>query len=71
LKGRANTFSHDRQEAKSDHYYSPKAGGRKAAPYSAEQYERRLEELQQQEYDKHDAAEEDYSGGDANDHGEA
>ena len=70
LKGRESTFSHDRQEAKSDHHYSPKAWGRKAAPYSAEHYERELEERQQQEYDKLDTAEEDYSGGDANDHGE-
>jgi hypothetical protein len=67
LKGRASTFSHDRQEAKGDHYYSPKAGGRKDAPYSAEHYERELEERQQQEYDKLDTAEEDYSVGDAND----
>jgi hypothetical protein len=67
LKGRASTFSHDREEARTGHYYSTKAGGRKAAPYSAEKYERGLEELQQQEYDKLDAAEEDYSGGDAYD----
>jgi hypothetical protein len=50
LKGRASTFSHDREEARTGHYYSTKAGGRKAAPYSAEKYERGLEELQQQEY---------------------
>jgi hypothetical protein len=67
LKGRASTFSHDREEARTGHYYSTKAGGRKTAPYSAEKYERGLEELQQQEYDKLDAAEEDYSGGDAYD----
>jgi hypothetical protein len=67
LKGRAITFSHDRHEAKTSQYFSPKAGGRKAAPYSAEHYERELEERQHQEYDRLDAAEEDYSVGDAND----
>jgi hypothetical protein len=39
----------------------------KPAPYSAEHYERELEERQHQEYDRLDAAEEDYSVGDAND----
>jgi len=67
LKGRASTFSYDREEAKSHHDLSPEGWGRKAAPYSAEKYERGLEERQQQEYDRLDAAEEDYSVGDAND----
>ena len=67
MKGRASTFSRDREEAKSDHRHSPEAWGRKAVPYSAEKYERGLEERQQQEYDRLDAAEEDYSAGDAND----
>jgi hypothetical protein len=67
LKGRAITFSHDRQEARTGHYFSSKTVGRKAAPYSAEHYERELEERQQQDYDKLDAVEEDYSVGDAND----
>jgi hypothetical protein len=67
LKGRASTFSYDREEAKSHHDLSPEGWGRKAAPYSAEKYERGLEERQQQEYDRLDAAEEDYSAGDAND----
>ncbi len=63
LKGRANTFGEDRQQARDEHIYSPKGWGRKAVPYSAEQYERGLEERQQQEYDDQlDAAEEDYSG---------
>jgi hypothetical protein len=66
LKGRASTFSRDREEAKSDHRLSPEAWGRKAVPYSAEKYERGLEERQHQEYDRLDAAEEDYSAGDAN-----
>ena len=67
LKGRASTFSYDREEAKSHHDLSPEAWGRKAAPYSAEKYELGLEERQQMEYDRLDAAEEDYSAGDAND----
>lgn len=67
LKGRAVTFSHDRQEARTGHYFSSKTVGRKAAPYSAEHYERELEERQQRDYDKLDAVEEDYSVGDAND----
>jgi hypothetical protein len=68
LKGRASTFNHDREEARSDHDLSPEVWGRKKAPpYSAEKYERGLEERQQQEYDKIDAAEEDYNEGDAND----
>jgi hypothetical protein len=66
LKGRANTFRYDREEAKSDHDLSPEAWGRKAAPYSAEKYERGLEERQHQEYDRLDAGEEDHSAGDAN-----
>jgi hypothetical protein len=66
LKGRESTFSHDRYEAKTSQYFSPKARGRKSAPYSAEQYERGLEEQQQQEYDEMDA-DEDYYRGDAND----
>jgi hypothetical protein len=70
LKGRASTFSYDREEAKSDHDLSPEVWRRKkAAPYSAEKYERGLEERQHQEYDKLDAAEEDYGIGDANDQG--
>jgi hypothetical protein len=68
LKDRARTFSYDREEAKSDHDRSPEAWGRKAVRYSAEKYERGLEDSQQQEYDRLDAAEvEDYGGGDAND----
>ena len=47
LKGRESTFSHDRYEAKTSQYFSPKARGRKSAPYSAERYERGLEEQQQ------------------------
>lgn len=68
LKGRASTFSHDREEARSDYDLSPEVWGRKkAAPYSAEKYERGVEERQQQEYDKLGAAEEDHNEGDAND----
>jgi hypothetical protein len=67
LKNRASAFFDDRRHAKTDHYLSPEAGRRKAASYSAEEYERGLEERQQQEYDELDDAE-DYSGGDANDH---
>jgi hypothetical protein len=40
---------------------------KKAAPYSAEKYERGVEEQQQQEYDKLGAAEEDHNEGDTND----
>ena len=43
LKGRAITFSQDRQEAKTNHYYSTTSRERKSAPYSAEEYERGLE----------------------------
>ena len=67
LKDREITFSHDRKEARNSHYFSPRAGGRKAPPYSAEEYERGLEEQQHQGYDKLDASEEDYTVGDAND----
>jgi hypothetical protein len=66
LRVRVNRFSRDREKAETNHYYSPKTKGRKSAPYSAEQYERELEEQQQQEYDEMDA-DEDYYGGDAND----
>lgn len=66
LKGRASTFNHDRDEAKTNYYYSSKGWRRKAAPYSAEQYERGLEEQEQQEYDEIDAAEDKHSV-DAND----
>ena len=46
--------------------FPPKLGEEKAAPYSAEKYERGLEERQHQEYDRLDAAEEDHIAGDAN-----
>lgn len=65
LKGRASTFSQDRQEAKTNHYYSTTSRGRKSAPYSAEEYERGLEEQQQQEYDELYASED--NGADAKD----
>jgi len=58
LKGRASTFSRDREEAESNHYYSTTPRERKSAPYSAEKYERELDEQKQQEYDEFDAAEE-------------
>lgn len=68
LESRTSTFSHDREEARSDYDLSPEVWGRKkAAPYSAEKYERGVEERQQQEYDKLGAAEEDHNEGDAND----
>jgi hypothetical protein len=57
LKGRASTFSHDREEAKTNHYYSTTARERKSAPYSADKYERELEEQKQQEYDEYDTSE--------------
>ena len=63
LMGRASTFSQDRKEAKTDHYYSTGARERKASPYSAERYERGLEEQQQQEYDELDAAEDNNNNG--------
>jgi len=62
LKGRASAFFDDRQEAKTDHYYSTGAGKRKASPCSAERYQRGLEEQQQQEYDELDAAEDNNNG---------
>ena len=65
LKGRASTFSQDRQEAKTNHYYSTTSRERKSAPYSAEEYERGLEEQQQQEYDELYASED--NGADAKD----
>jgi len=57
LRVRANTFSRDREKAETNHYYSPKAKGSKSAPYSAEKYERELEEQQLQEYDEMDVDE--------------
>ncbi len=56
LKGRASTFSHDRKEAKTNHYYSTASRQRKSAPYSPEKYERELEEQEQQEYDELDVS---------------
>jgi hypothetical protein len=68
LESRASTFRYDREEARSDYDLSPEVWARKkAAPYSAEKYERGVEEQQQQEYDKLGAAEEDHNEGDAND----
>lgn len=57
MRNRANAFSHDRQEAKANHYYSTTSQQRKSAPYSAKKYERELEEEEHQEYDELDASE--------------
>jgi ParB-like chromosome segregation protein Spo0J len=57
LKGRATTFSQDRQEAKTNHYFSTTSRQRKSAPYLPEKYEQELEEQEQQEYDEIDASE--------------